>query len=91
MKTKDLSPDGSPQGHDIWTINAALALDVDVFRSEGSRKGLSAGPHEQLWFHEAVLAATSSYADPRLVPMRAGVRRELDQFAGLAGLPPKRV
>ena len=41
--------------------------------------------------HEAVLAATSSYADPRLVPMRAGVRRELDQFAGLAGLPPKRV
>lgn len=74
--------------HNLWSINRALEAGIDVFRSAPGRRGLSAGPAEQLWFHTAVLEASRTFTDPRLEPMRAELARELDRFAGLSGIRP---
>lgn len=66
--------------HNVWSINQGLARGVSVFKEDQHGRGLSYGPHEQLWFHEAVLEATEVYDDARLVPMRQRLRMEIDAF-----------
>ena len=72
--------------HNLWTTNEGLAAGIDVFRSAPDRRGLSAGPEQQRWYYDAVLAATAHHADPRLVDLRAGVEGELARFERLTGL-----
>ncbi len=73
--------------HNLWSINESLARGLDVFTPGNGRRALSAGPQEQRWFHEAVLAAGSIHADARLAPQRARLEEEIDRFRALAGLP----
>lgn len=88
---------GTPEGaaisladkvHNLWTVNRALERGVDVFTSDRDRRGLSAGPEAQRWFHEAVYQASLAYSDPRLAPMRAALREEIGRFVALTGLAP---
>ena len=72
--------------HNLWTVNETLAAGVDVFRSSGERIGLSAGPAQQRWYFDAVLAATDAYADARLDGLRTPLRAELARFERLTGL-----
>lgn len=67
--------------HNLWSINQGLATGVDVFAMDAQGRGLSAGPDQQLWFHEAVLDATRAHDDPRLEPMRERLQSEIDEFA----------
>lgn len=69
--------------HNLWSMNQALAEGVDIFSPGEGRRALSAGPAEQQWYFEAVLAASEGHADPRLKPMRARLREELDRFGAL--------
>lgn len=66
--------------HNLWTINEGLAAGLDVFASVPGRRGLSAGPAEQAWFHENVLAAAAGRSDARLRPLQERLREELDRF-----------
>lgn len=66
--------------HNIWSINQGLASGIDVFSRDPQGRGLSAGPQEQLWFHEAVLEATEPHDDDRLPPMRERLVQELQAF-----------
>lgn len=72
--------------HNLWTMNETLAAGLDVFQSEPGRIGLSAGPAQQRWYVDAVLAATEHHDDPRLDGLRAAVRAELARFERLTGL-----
>ena len=67
--------------HNLWSINQGLATGIDVFSMDAHGRGLSAGPQEQLWFHEAVLDATQAHDDPRLDPMRERLEVEINDFA----------
>lgn len=71
--------------HNLWSINQGLARGVNVFREDEHGRGLSYGPEEQLWFHEAVLEATKVYDDPRLAPMRERLRVEIEAFRARTG------
>lgn len=71
--------------HNLWSINQGLARGVRVFREDEQGLGLSYGPAEQLWFHEAVLEATRVHDDPRLVPMRERLRKEIESFRKRTG------
>lgn len=66
--------------HNLWSINQGLATGVDVFTEDRVGRGLSYGPQEQLWFHEAVLQATRAHDDPRLIPMRDRLAGEIEAF-----------
>lgn len=66
--------------HNLWTINQALASGVPVFATDEQGKALSAGPEEQLWFFEAVVAATARHEDPRLEPMRERLNLETSRL-----------
>jgi len=66
--------------HNLWTMNQSLDMGIDVFRTANGRKGLSAGPDEQLWFYRSVLDATTAHDDPRLPRMRARLQHEIDRF-----------
>jgi hypothetical protein len=72
--------------HNAWTMNEALRAGIDIYTSEGSRRGLSAGPEAQLWFFHAVSQAVSNHADPRLCPLRVQLSAEVERFARLS--PP---
>jgi (p)ppGpp synthase/HD superfamily hydrolase len=69
--------------HNAWTMNQALAEGIDIFSDDLPRRGLSAGPAEQRWFFRAVLEASEAHDDPRLVPMRARLREEIERFGRL--------
>ena len=70
--------------HNAWTMNQALSEGIDIFSDGAHRRGLSAGPADQLWFFERVLAVSEAYDDERLVPMRARLREEVRRFNRLA-------
>lgn len=60
--------------HNLWSMNQNLSNDEDIFAV------LSAGPEAQHWYYTAVLEASHAHNDPRLEPMRARLRQELDRF-----------
>ena len=76
--------------HNLWTINEGLRRGLDVFTSEPGRRGLSAGPEEQIWFHRAVLDATRHHADARLDGLRERLAEEVRRFEKLAGIEEER-
>jgi hypothetical protein len=65
-------------------MNQALQEGIDIFSDAPPRRGLSAGPAEQLWFFRAVLDASEVHDDPRLEPMRERLRQEVEHFTHLA-------
>ncbi|HMB93653.1 MAG TPA: HD domain-containing protein [Rhodothermales bacterium] len=69
--------------HNLWSMNESLAREMDIFSHAPNRRALSAGPEQQLWFNEAVLAVSEQHDDERLVPMRAALREQIDVFASL--------
>lgn len=71
--------------HNAWTMNQALAAGVDIFADGPGRRALTAGPADQRWFFDAVLAASDPFPDERLEPMRERLRDELRRFARLTG------
>lgn len=66
--------------HNLWSINESLRAGEDMFTPGPNRPALSAGPDAQLWFHRAVLEATSAGDDPRLEPMRERLQQEIERF-----------
>lgn len=72
--------------HNLWSMNETLAAGFDVFRSGEGRIGLSAGPAQQRWYFDAVLAATAHHDDVRLDGLRADLRGELARFERLVGI-----
>ncbi|MEM6783005.1 MAG: HD domain-containing protein [Bacteroidota bacterium] len=70
--------------HNLWTMNQGLASGRDIFTRErhtdGSPRGLSAGPAQQRWYFHAVLDAVASFPDPRLDPQRTRLREEMQRF-----------
>lgn len=66
--------------HNLWSMNQSLKNGVDVFQSTRSRRKLSSGPEEQLWFFTSVLENSAPFSDERLVPLRAQLTREIDTF-----------
>jgi len=71
--------------HNAYAMSEALAQGIDIFTSEGTRRGLSAGPAAQRWFFEGVLAAAAHHDDARLVPMRTALEAEVARFVRLSG------
>ena len=65
-------------------MNEGLAAGCDIFARtrypDGTPRGLSAGPEQQRWYFNAVLAATEAHTDPRLDILRARLRAELARF-----------
>ena len=57
---------------------------MDIFSHAPNRRALSTGSKEQLWFHSAVLEATSTHTDARLDPMRTRLQEEIGRFISLA-------
>lgn len=66
--------------HNLWSINQSLRAGENMFVSGPHRTALSAGPTDQLWFHRAVLEATTAGDDSRLVPMRERLQQEIERF-----------
>lgn len=60
--------------HNLWSINQSLEAGEDIFAA------LSGEVDEQHWFHRAVLEASEHHDDPRLEPMRARLREEIDRL-----------
>jgi (p)ppGpp synthase/HD superfamily hydrolase len=60
--------------HNLWSINQSLEADEPIFAA------LSGGAEAQRWFHRAVLEASTAHEDPRLEPMRARLRQEIEHF-----------
>lgn len=71
--------------HNLWTMNQALALGTDIFTPGPGRRALSAGPTEQRWYYENVLAAAQACEDERLDPLRDEVAAQLHRFLVLTG------
>ncbi|ARA94642.1 phosphohydrolase [Rhodothermaceae bacterium RA] len=69
--------------HNLWSMNESLARGIDIFTSATHRRGLSAGPDRQRWFHQAVLDASQAHDDPRLVPQRRRLQQEIERFERL--------
>ncbi|QXD14442.1 HD domain-containing protein [Rhodocaloribacter litoris] len=74
--------------HNLWSMNESLASGINVFEKGPNRKPLSAGPEAQRWFFRAVLEASTHHADPRLEPLRAALREEIERFERLAATLP---
>ena len=66
--------------HNLWTMNQGLEQGDDIFSHGPNRRGLSAGPAQQQWFHRAVLGAASAHQDDRLAPLRARLEQEIERF-----------
>ena len=66
--------------HNLWCINETLLGGIDVFTSGPDHRALSAGPGAQRWFYRAVLDASRTHTDPRLVPLRDRMEQELERF-----------
>ena len=64
-------------------MNEGLASGLDIFNDGPTHRAIGAGQEEQLWFFEAVLKTSEVHTDPRLVPMRARLRQELQRFKHL--------
>jgi len=73
--------------HNLWTMNQGLEQGDDIFSHGPNRRGLSAGPEQQQWFHRAVLEAASAHQDERLIPLRARLEREIERFEAVSGSP----
>lgn len=71
--------------HNLWTMNASLEQEIDIFAQSESRQALSAGPDEQVWFFKEILAISQSRRDPRLQQMRRELASELERFRLLIG------
>lgn len=69
--------------HNVWTMNGALEGGIDIFSDAPGRRGLTAGPDDQLWFFRAVLGAAAR-ADARLHPVRTQLEAELARFEAAA-------
>lgn len=72
--------------HNLWSMNESLARDIGIFTDGPGRRALSAGPEDQVWFYQAVLAVSRGFSDPRLAPMRERLQEEIDRFAVLTHL-----
>lgn len=72
--------------HNLWTMGQALEAGEDPFGGASSRTALSAGPEQQQWFHRAVLEASRTARDERLVSLRDRLEEEIERFERLAGL-----
>ena len=70
--------------HNLWSMNKSLQQGIDIFTSSRNRKKLSSGREEQIWFFSSVLEASKSFSDPRLLPLRNQLERELDMFISLS-------
>lgn len=60
--------------HNLWSINQSLEAEEDILDV------LSGDAEAQLWFHRAVLEASTAHNDQRLVPMRERLQQELERF-----------
>jgi hypothetical protein len=69
--------------HNLWTMNQSLEQGDDIFAHGPNRRGLSAGPEQQRWFHRAVLNASSEHSDDRLAPLQARLEQEIERFEAL--------
>ncbi len=69
--------------HNLWSMNQSLESGLNIFDTTGEHTALSAGPDQQTWFYNAVLDATTTHDDPRLVPMREQLRGEIARFTSL--------
>lgn len=67
--------------HNLWSINGALAVGINVFENGPERRALSAGPEEQKWFYSSVLDASHNGDDARLKPMRKRLAHELQRYS----------
>lgn len=67
--------------HNAYSISASIESGVDVFTSAPGRQALSADAEAQLWFMTSAVQVTERHDDPRLVPMRAAVRKQIDRLA----------
>lgn len=70
--------------HNLWSMNESLVREIDIFQSDTNRRGLSAGPDRQRWFHQAVLNASRAHDNPRLEPQRRRLQEEIARFEQLA-------
>jgi (p)ppGpp synthase/HD superfamily hydrolase len=62
--------------HNLWSINQSLEAGDDILDV------LSGDREAQHWFHRAVLEASETHDDSRLVPMRERLRQEIERFEG---------
>ncbi|WP_022836507.1 HD domain-containing protein [Salisaeta longa] len=69
--------------HNLWTMNQSLDRGIDIFSDGPQRAGLSAGPGQQQWFYQQMLARTAARSDPRLVRQHERLQVEVDRFQGL--------
>jgi (p)ppGpp synthase/HD superfamily hydrolase len=72
--------------HNAYSMASSLAAGINIFTSAPGRRALSAGPADQRWFFEAVLAQSAATDDVRLGPMRMRLREEIDRFIAEARL-----
>lgn len=72
--------------HNLWTMVQGLEQGHDIFSHGPNRRGLSAGPEQQQWFHRAVLEASTAHDDPRLDPLRTRLADEIERFERLCDL-----
>jgi len=72
--------------HNLWTMTQGLEQGDDIFAHGPNRRGLSAGPEQQQWFHRAVLEASTAHDDPRLDPLRTRLADEIRRFEALCDL-----
>lgn len=66
--------------HNLWTMNQGLDRGDDIFSHGPNRRGLSAGPEQQRWFHRAVLNAAGAHDDDRLTALKARLAQEVERF-----------
>ena len=69
--------------HNVWTMNQSLDAGIDIFSDGPNRTALSAGPEQQTWFLQSVLAFASDVDDERLVPLRTGLAQECERLQRL--------
>lgn len=72
--------------HNAYSMASSLAAGIDIFSSAPGRRALSAGPAEQRWFFEAVLALSETADDARLDGLRDRLRQEIGRFVAETGL-----
>lgn len=66
--------------HNLWTMNQAVEEGIDVFEDSETRRALSAGPHEQLWFFRSVLNIAERREDRRLDSLCTHLEEEVRRF-----------
>lgn len=68
--------------HNLWTMNQAIAEDINPFKDTETRRAFSAGPGQQLWFFRSMLEIVQRHSDPRLDLLSDRLEREVDRFEG---------